>query len=70
MRPSPKCMKTMSFRPYSKLIEILRFTLDQVEKDACFDKKNPAVIELKQSLLRRIVDLEGRGRATSDEETQ
>lgn len=58
----------MTSKPYSKLIEILRFTLDQVEKDACFDKKSPAVVELKQSLLRRIVDLESKGRAASDRE--
>ena len=57
----------MFSRPYSKLIEILRFTLEQVEKDACFDKKSQAVIELKQSLLRRIADLEGRASAPPDE---
>jgi hypothetical protein len=57
----------MSSRPYSKLIEIYHFTLDQIERDACFDKKNPAVIELQQSLLRRIADLEGRSREASDE---
>jgi hypothetical protein len=52
----------MASRPYSKLIEIYHFTLEQIEKDTCFDKKNPAVIELKESLLRRIADLEGRSR--------
>ena len=57
----------MSSRPYSKLIEILRFTLDHVENDACFDKKSQAVIELKQSLLRRIADLEGRASAALKE---
>jgi uncharacterized protein (DUF488 family) len=57
----------MASRPYSKLIEIYHFTLDQIEKDACFDKENPAVIELRQSLLRRIADLEGRSREPSDE---
>jgi hypothetical protein len=49
------------------LIEIYHITLDQIEKDARFDKENPAVIELRQSLQRRIADLEGRSREASDE---
>jgi hypothetical protein len=60
----------MASRPYSKLMEIYHFTLEQIEKDACFDKENSAVIELRQSLLRRIADLEGRSREASDEATE
>ena len=48
------------FGPYSKLIEILRFTLEQVEKDASFNPESRPVAELKRSLHQTLVDLERR----------
>ena len=59
----------MFSRPYSKLIEILRFTLDQVEKDASFDPDNPAVARLKRSLQQKLADFKRRENRESDEET-
>jgi hypothetical protein len=49
--------------PYSKLIEILRYTLEQVEKDVRLNRDDAGLDELKRSLQLRLDDLE---RGTAD----
>jgi hypothetical protein len=55
----------MVSRPYSKLIEILRHTLEQVEKDVRLNRDDAGLTELKRSLQLRLDDLE---RRTADSE--
>jgi hypothetical protein len=50
----------MVSRPYSKLIEILRYTLEQVEKDVRLKRDDAGLAELKRSLQLRLDDLERR----------
>jgi hypothetical protein len=50
----------MVSRPYSKLIEILRYTLEQVEKDVRLNRDDAGLDELKRSLQLRLDDLERR----------
>jgi hypothetical protein len=49
----------MSDRPYAKLAEILRFTLEQLEKDTAAYPDNAQMGELKRSLRRQLASLEG-----------
>jgi hypothetical protein len=46
--------------PYSKLIEILRYMLKQVEKDVSLHQDSMKPSELCRSLKQRLEDLEGR----------
>jgi hypothetical protein len=48
-----------------RLVRILRKTLEQMEQDPQIASDDPAVTELKRSLLHRIADLEVR-HATED----
>jgi hypothetical protein len=43
-----------------RLVRILRKTLDQVEQDPEIGPDDPAVSELKRTLLQRIANLEAR----------
>jgi hypothetical protein len=58
----------MVSRPYSKLIEILRYTLEQVEKDGCVNSDNAGRAELRRSLQLRLEDLERRTAASALDE--
>ena len=48
----------MNDRPYGKLVEILRFTLQRLEKDATAYPDDAQMDELKRSLVRRLAALE------------
>jgi hypothetical protein len=50
----------MSAKPYSKLIDILRSTLQQVEKDTSGKAADGRLNEVKLSLKRTIDSLESR----------
>ena len=49
----------MNDRPYGKLVEILRFTLQRLEKDASAYPDNAQMDEARRSLVRRLAALEG-----------
>jgi hypothetical protein len=48
----------MSSRPYSKLIEILRYTLERAEQDALLNPERQEVAELKRSIQQSLEHLE------------
>jgi hypothetical protein len=50
----------MNARPYSMVIEILRFTLRRVEKNLLAHPDDAKLVELKRTLERRLATLEGR----------
>ena len=47
----------MQEEPLLRLVGILRSTIEQLEKDAVLKPDDPAVVELRGILLRRIADL-------------
>lgn len=51
----------MNARPYSLLLDVLRFTLEQVEIDLSSRPTDPELIELKLSVQRRLALLESWG---------
>jgi hypothetical protein len=56
----------MSSKPYSKLVEILRYQLEQVKKDLALYPDDAHLTKLKQSLQWRLKDLERSADPESD----